>query len=79
MNNNSIKKNNINKQIHNENITHKSNLNITPVKAKKPKNLYASNIKQKSYEIKFPQKDIKYENINITKIKLIIPQLIKKV
>ena len=66
LNNNSIKKNNINKQIHNENITHKSNLNITPVKAKKPKNLYASNIKQKSYEIKFPQKDIKYENINKT-------------
>ena len=42
----------------------KSSLNITPVKPQKQKTLYASNIKQKSYEIKFAQKNLKKEIIN---------------
>ena len=64
LNNNGIKKNNINNKGSKESITHKSNINITPVKAKKPKNLYASNIKEKSHEIKFENKNINYENVN---------------
>ena len=57
---NSNKKNSPNNTINKESITHKSSLNITPVKSKKPKNLYTSNIKQKSHEVKFIQKN--YEN-----------------
>ena len=53
--------------INNESITHKSSLNITPVKNKKPKVLYTSNIKQKFQEVKFNQKN--YENENIIKNK----------
>ena len=69
LNNSNIKKNNINlsnnnKKANNESITNKSSLNITPVKPKKQKTLYASNIKQKSYEIKFAQKNLKKEIIN---------------
>ena len=82
MNINSVKKaysnqisslHNINKKgsntniINNESITHKSSLNITPVKNKKPKVLYTSNIKQKFQEVKFNQKN--YENENIIKNK----------
>ena len=48
----------------NESITHKSSLNITPVKNIKTKNLYTSNIKQKSHEIKFPQNNLRNENIS---------------
>ena len=66
LNNSGIKKNNINNKASNEIITHKSNLNITPVKAKKQKNFYASNIKQKSHEIKFENKNINNDNINKT-------------
>ena len=69
LNNSNIKKNNINlpnnnKKANNESITNKSSLNITPVKPQKQKTLYASNIKQKSYEIKFAQKNLKKEIIN---------------
>ena len=53
--------------INNESITHKSSLNITPIKNKKPKVLYTSNIKQKFQEVKFNQKN--YENENIIKNK----------
>ena len=66
LNNSGIKKNNINNKASNEIITHKSNLNITPVKTKKQKNFYASNIKQKSHEIKFENKNINNDNINKT-------------
>ena len=58
---NSKNKNSSNNIINNESITHKSSLNITPVKNKKTKNLYTSNIKQKSHEVKFSQNN--YENI----------------
>ena len=68
---NSIKKNsnknstsNLINNNNNESITHKSSLNITPVKNKKTKNLYTSNIKQKSHEIKFPQNNLRNENIS---------------
>ena len=68
---NSIKKNsnknstsNLINNNNNESITHKSSLNITPVKNIKTKNLYTSNIKQKSHEIKFPQNNLRYENIS---------------
>ena len=68
---NSIKKNsnknstsNLINNNNNESITHKSSLNITPVKNIKTKNLYTSNIKQKSHEIKFPQNNLRNENIS---------------
>ena len=68
---NSIKKNsnknstsNLINNNNNESITHKSSLNITPVKNIKTKNLYTSNIKQKSHEIKFPQHNLRNENIS---------------
>ena len=66
---NSNKKSNNNSIINNENINHKSSLNITPIKAKKPKVLYASNLKQKFHEVKFNQKnyEIAKENINKNK------------
>ena len=61
------KKGSNNNIINNESITHKSSLNITPIKNKKPKVLYTSNIKQKFQEVKFNQKN--YENENIIKNK----------
>ena len=57
--NNSIK--------NNESLNHKSSLNITPIKAKKSKALYTSNLKQKFHEAKFNQKN--YGNSNENNIK----------
>ena len=57
------KKGSNNNIINNESITHKSSLNITPIKNKKPKVLYTSNIKQKFQEVKFNQKNYEKENI----------------
>ena len=57
------KKNSNNNIINNESITHKSSLNITPVKNKKQKVLYSSSIKQKFHEVKFNQKNYEQENI----------------
>ena len=67
--NSNKKSNNNNSIINNESINHKSSLNITPIKAKKPKVLYASNLKQKFHEVKFNQKNYENAKENINKNK----------
>ena len=59
----------------NSNLLNKNNLNVTPIKNNKHNNLYTSNIKQKSHEIKFSNRnfgngsEIGNNNISKTNIK----------